>query len=131
MANKTTQYKDLNFFFDAHPSTLDVTKKTEQAAISQSLKNLILTKNYERPFHPEIGCQLHSLLFELNWDPINEFIFKQTIIDVINKFEPRIVIIDINVTSDVDNSQVIVDIYYRLANSDLTLTFSTLINRVR
>ena len=48
-------YKDLNLIFSPHPNTKDVTKKTDIDPVKQSVKNLILTKHYERPFHPEIG----------------------------------------------------------------------------
>ena len=59
-------YKDLNLIFSPHPNTKDVTKKTDIEVVKQSVKNLILTKHYERPFHPEIGSNVTDILFESN-----------------------------------------------------------------
>jgi phage baseplate assembly protein W len=131
MTNNTRNFKDISFLFNKHPTTHDVTSKLNEASIIQSLKNLLLTKNFERPFHPEIGCQIHSLLFETNWDPILELIMRQTIIDVINKFEPRIFLTDVNIVPAPDLNSITIDIFYRLINSDRPSRFTTLLQRVR
>jgi phage baseplate assembly protein W len=47
-----------------NPATNDVAKKNDDEAIKQSLRNLILTKKYERPFQSELFSQLYDLLFE-------------------------------------------------------------------
>ena len=70
MATRNTrQFTDFNLLFTSHPVTADVTLKNDEEAVKQSLRNLISTRNYERPFHPEIGCQIHALLFE-NFNPV-------------------------------------------------------------
>ena len=90
MATRNTrQFTDLNLMFTKHPATADVTKKIDEEAVKSSIRNLISTKNYERPFHPEIGCQIYSLLFE-NFNPITVQVMKRTIFQVIEKYEPRL-----------------------------------------
>lgn len=126
----TRDFSDFSFLFNAHPSTLDITKKINEEAIKQSLRNLLLTKHYERPFHPEIGCQIHSLLFE-NWDPIVEKTMKQTIIDVVNKFEPRVRLIDVKIDAKPDENGINISIEFQLINSSLPVKFNTVLNRVR
>ena len=51
------QFSDINLLFTAHPATADVTKVTNENAIRAAVRNLILTKNYERPFHPRLGAR--------------------------------------------------------------------------
>ena len=63
--NKTIKrFKDLNLSFTRHPITADVTVKTDVEAIKFAIRNLLMTKKYEVPFHPEIGSSLIGQLFE-------------------------------------------------------------------
>lgn len=127
---KTRQYSDLNLLFTAHPATADVTKKTDEEAVKASIRNLIQTKNYERPFHPEIGCQIYSLLFE-NYTPVVKQVMKKTIFDVIDKFEPRAQIIDVIIRDRPDNNSLDLEIIFKLLNSERPITLRTAISRVR
>ena len=131
MATRNTrQYSDFNLLFSSHPVTGDVTRKNDEEAVKQSLRSLISTRNYERPFHPEIGCQIHGLLFE-NFNPITVQVMKKTIYEVINKFEPRVTVLDVLIRENVDNNDIACDIIFRLNNSDKPITITTLITRVR
>jgi uncharacterized protein len=126
----TRQYSDLNLLFTSHPSTADVTKKLDEEAIKASLRNLISTRNYERPFHPEIGCQIYSLLFE-NFTPVTRQVMKKTIFQVINKFEPRVQVLDVIIRDMVDNNSISVDIIFKIINNEKPITLRTAISRVR
>ena len=129
---KTRQFTDLNLLFTASPVTGDVTKKTDEEAIKASIKNLITTKNYERPFHPEIGCQVYGLLFE-NVNAVSVQIMRKTIFDVINKFEPRVGVLDVKIQAeDVDRpNDLDVEITFLILNTERPITLSTTISRVR
>ena len=81
-------YSDLDLNFAVTPGKKDVNKKKDIEAVKQSVRNLILTNHYERPFHPEIGSSVRSLLFE-NINPITTNILKRAIGEVITNFEPR------------------------------------------
>ena len=91
---------------------------------------MLLTKHYERPFHPEIGCQIHSLLFE-NWDPIVERTMQQTIIDLVNKFETRVRLINVRVDPRPDENGVNISVEFQIINSDRPVKFTTALTRVR
>lgn len=130
MERNTRIFTDLNLNFSRHPATADVTKKVNEEAIKASVRNLILTKNYERPFHPEIGCQLHGLLFE-NYDPITREIMKRTIFEVIEKFEPRVTVTSVNIRDLPDENDISIDIFFKIINSDRPLTLSTTVSRAR
>ena len=130
MARNTRTYSDLNLLFSSHPVTADVTKKTDEDAVRASIRNLISTKNYERPFHPEIGWQIYSLLFE-NLTPVSIQTIKQTIFDVIEKFEPRATVLDVNIRDRIDENDISIDVIFRMNNSEKPAVVTTYITRVR
>jgi phage baseplate assembly protein W len=123
-------FTDLNLMFTASPSTGDITKKTDEEAIKTSLRNLISTKNYERPFHPEIGCQIFSLLFE-NFSSVTSQVMRKTIQDVVNKFEPRVDILDVEVFETSDENSLNVTLTFKIINTERPVTFNTTLQRVR
>jgi len=130
ITRNTRQYSDLNLLFSSHPITGDVTKKTDEEAVKASLRNLISTKHYERPFHPEIGCQIYSLLFE-NFTPVTKQVMMKTIFDTIQKFEPRVTVLDVKLRERADQNDLSVDIIFRINNSERPITLTTFITRVR
>jgi phage baseplate assembly protein W len=127
---KSRQYSDINLLFTTSPITADITKKIDEEAIKASIRNLIQTKNFERPFHPEIGSQVHALLFE-NFTPITAQIMKKTIYDTIEKFEPRATLLDVILQQNVDENSLNVDVIFRINNSERPVTLKTTIQRVR
>jgi phage baseplate assembly protein W len=127
---KTRQYTDLNLLFTSHPSTKDITVKNDEDAVKASIRNLISTNNYEKPFHPEIGCQIFGLLFE-NFNPLTLQIMKQTVLDTISKFEPRATVIDVIVGDNSDKNSIDVSVIFKLLNSEKPITINTAISRVR
>ena len=129
MSRATRTYSDIDFAF-TQSANADLAVKYDDNAIKQSVKNLILTVNYERPFHPELGCQVHNQLFE-NFTPITEFIVRQTIYDVLLKFEPRIKVIDILVDADTDRNGLEITVTFRFINDPRPITVTTFLNRVR
>ena len=81
-------YKDLNLNFTTNPVTSDVTTVTDVNAVKRSVRNLLLTNHYDRPFHPEIGSNVQALLFE-NFGPITGNQLARQIEELIANFEPR------------------------------------------
>lgn len=130
MARNTRQFSDLNLLFSSNPVTADVTKKIDEEAIKASVRNLVQTKNYERPFHPEIGCQIYSMLFE-NLTPQTLSIIEQTVFDVINKFEPRVVVLSVEAEQLQDENSLNVDVTFRIINSEQPIRITATVQRVR
>lgn len=129
--NRNTKvFSDFNMLFTASPATGDITKKVDEEAIKTSIRNLISTKNYERPFHPEIGCQLFALLFE-NFTSVTSQVIRKTIFDVITKFEPRVNILDVRLTETEDQNNLDVSITFSILNTERPVTLNTTIQRVR
>jgi phage baseplate assembly protein W len=134
MATITTQvnktYKDLDLNFTKHPIKNDVNKHTDATAVINSIKNLILTKHYERPFQPDIGSNVQNLLFE-NLDRITAATLEREITQVINTYEPRAKISRLTATPDIDNNAYTLSMeFYILARTEpITINFT--LNRVR
>ena len=126
----TRQFTDLNLMFTKHPATADVTRKIDEEAVKSSIRNLISTKNYERPFHPEIGCQIYSLLFE-NFNPITVQVMKRTIFQVIEKYEPRAQVLEVNLRAKPDDNEINIEIIFKVINTSRPVTLNAAISRIR
>ena len=58
-------YTDMDLNITPHPSSGDLVLKQDKEAVKRSVRNIMLTNNYERPFKPNFGANLRGLLFEL------------------------------------------------------------------
>lgn len=130
MSRSTKTFSDLNLLFTKSPVTADVTKKLDEEAIKASIRNLVSTKNFERPFHPEIGCQLYGLLFE-NITPSVYQTLKKTIFDVVEKFEPRVQMLDVKISETPDKNSIDVSMTFKIVNSERPVNLTTTVIRVR
>ena len=130
MARNTRIFSDLDFNFTAHPVTGDVVRRYDEEAVKAALKNLILTRNFERPFHSEIGSPIRALLFEPA-TPMLGVVLKQAIIDAINNFEPRVNLIDVYTNVDGDSNSVEVSIQFKIVNTERPITLDLTLERTR
>jgi len=130
MARNTRTFSDLDLNFTAHPVTKDIVRKFDEEAIKASVKNLVLTQNYERPFHSEIGSQIRGLLFEPA-TPMLNVMLKRAITDTIINFEPRVRLVDVLVTVSPDNHEVYVSIYFTIINTTKPLQVNLVLTRTR
>ena len=123
-------YSDLNLNFNKNPATKDVAKLKDVEAVKRAVRNLILTNRFERPFHPEIGSDIRSLLFE-NITPVVEVLLKDRIRETIEVYEPRADITDIVVTGDMDKNQYGVRIEFRVLNVPDPIVVTEFLQRLR
>jgi len=130
MARNTRIFTDLDLNFLAHPVTKDVTVKTDEQAVKASIRNLILTSNYEKPFHPEIGSPIKSLLFEPA-TPLLPIILKKAISQTITNFEPRVNLTNVTVNLSADNNDVYVTIEFTIVNTSTVLSVDLILTRTR
>ena len=130
MARNTRIFSDLDLNFTKHPVTGDITRRYDDNAIKQSVKNLLLTRNFERPFHSEIGSPIRQLLFD-NPGPMFNVMLQRAVIDVINNFEPRVNIIDVRVDDYSDANEVYVTLEFTIVNTERPLTLDLALERTR
>jgi phage baseplate assembly protein W len=121
---------DLDINFERNIFTNDVTVKTGEEAVRRALKNLILLKGNEKPFHPEISAGITDLLFE-NADPILVEEIKRRIRETILKFEPRISQVKIDMEYNIDRNYVSVKILYTIKNVQQVFTTNLTLQRTR
>jgi phage baseplate assembly protein W len=130
VTRNTRIFSDISLGFGTNPATADVVQVINEDAVKSSIRNLISTKNFERPFHPEIGCQLHSLLFE-NFTPVTIEMAKRMVADVLRAYEPRANILDIRVADSQDNNELVITVIFTLINSDRPVTVTTILDKAR
>ena len=124
-------YKDLNLNFSANPVTGDVTTVTDVVAVKRSVRNLLLTNHYDRPFHPEIGSNIPYLLFE-NFGPITGNQLSRAIEEMIGNFEPRARVENVECIPIPDTNTYDIRIYFYVENMPAELQeFQTLLEAVR
>lgn len=128
--NRSRKYSDLDLNFIANPVTGDVSKLTGDAAVIRSVRNLIFSNFYERPFHPEIGSGVRGLLFD-PITPVTMINLKNAIEKVIENFEPRVTIEKIVVQATNDDNKVQVLLSFYILNNTLPTQISVFLERVR
>ena len=128
--NRSPDYSDLDLDFFAHPTTGDLIRKTGEEAIKRSIRNLILTNYYDRPFRSEIGSDIQQLLFE-NINAITEVYLSDAITHLINRFEPRVRLQDVVVSGDPDNNGFNVRLEYVILNRELPVVSTIFLERIR
>ena len=106
-------FKDLAISFNANPSTDDFGAVKNERAITQSVRNLILTIFGERPFQPSIGSRVKGLLFE-PWDPFSKDAIKTEIKDCLKRLEPRIEVTDVRLRDNSDLNEIQVELEYKI-----------------
>ena len=114
------KYVDLDLFFGRKSSNSDVQDLTNIKAVKRSVRNLILTNHYEKPFHPEIGSGVRDMLFE-NMTPITALILARKIEDVILNFEPRVRLVGVRAQPDLDRNLYEVTIEFYVINQPTEL----------
>lgn len=128
-------YSDLDLDFIPHPTTKDVLKKTGVDAVKRSLRNLILTNFYDRPFRSSIGSNVNRLLFD-NISILAANLLRDFIIVTIVNFEPRVQLTNdeekgVSVTEDLDNNGYRVQIRFTVQNSGAPTYVNLFLERIR
>jgi|TARA_B100001741_G_C16175955_1_gene424530 phage baseplate assembly protein W len=123
-------YADLNLSFTKNPATKDVARLFDVQAIKRSVKNIILTNKYERPFNSDFGCNLRGFLFENITEPLL-VIIKDRVAMAIEKYEPRVTVEDVVVNDDQDKNGLSIMVSFLINGTEAPVSVSTFLQRVR
>ena len=123
-------FRDIDLDFDRNAVTNDVNVVENIIAIKRSVRNLVQTNFYERPFQPELGCGIRELLFE-PFTPMTKVFLQRKIEEVLINHEPRIQLQNVAVDDDQDRNRLVVDIYFYIVGVPGPQTVSTFLQRVR
>jgi len=127
---RKTVYKDFDLSLTKNALTGDIGVKTDTAAINQSVKTLILTNFYERPFQPTVGSNARALLFEPA-DPLTIADLKNVIEMTLINFEPRIEVLDVSVFDQSDSNAYQVSIRYMMKDVKEVADAQIVLERLR
>tara|TARA_B110000503_G_scaffold91779_1_gene138518 strand:+ start:886 stop:1329 length:444 start_codon:yes stop_codon:yes gene_type:complete len=130
IVSRYQQYSDLDLSLIPHPQKKDIIPLTDIDAVRQSVKNLILTARYERPFQPQLGSNIRSLLFE-NSDTTTSYLIKNYIKEVINQYEPRVNGLIIEVDDDSDNNAYYITVTFNVISISTNANVKIYLERLR
>ena len=96
--------------------------------IKSNIKNLLLTKQFERLMQPEFGSGIQELLFNMN-DELFADNLENTIVDTLSKWLPFVNVDTINIQQPndyKDNNKVEVSVSFRISDTQIldTVTFN-------
>jgi phage baseplate assembly protein W len=126
----TKQYRDLDLDFGRNSVTNDVNKLTDIEAVKRSVRNLINTSHFDRPFHPEIGSSVRAMLFEL-MTPLTALNLQRKVQEVLINFEPRIKLVQIVASPNIDSNAYDLRIYFYVVGSNELVEVQTFLERLR
>jgi len=127
---KRTLYTDFFSDFYRNPVSQDLARITNEEAVKQSIRNLLLTDKGERPYQPKLGSDIRKLLFE-NIMPDTVILAKQIIRETIETYEPRANLIGVDVLANPDLHTIQIIVVFNVINSEDDITLVTTLTRVR
>jgi phage baseplate assembly protein W len=129
---KKVIYSDFLTNFDQNPHTGYLGRVTNEAAVAQAYRNLLLTNKGERFYESDKGSDITSTLFEL-YDPTMSGTIELEITSYLNRYEPRGNVSSVVIEPDqVDFNAINMKIVYTTKNDQNQLrTLNIHIQRVR
>ena len=113
----TLSFKDINITFKKHPVTNDLVVSRDASAIKQAIVNLLLTNKGERLMNPDYGSDIRSYLFEpLDFGTASQI--TGNIRYTIDRWEPRISILNLSATPNFDDNGFDVEMTYEIRGTD-------------
>jgi phage baseplate assembly protein W len=130
MANLQKIYSDIDFTFKPLPVTGDIALSYDDQSVIRSVRNLLLTNFYERPFQPNLGSNVNTILFEMA-DALTSNILDNEIRTVIKNYEPRVTINQLIVTPSPDENSFTLYLSFFIGNNTKPTTVNLLLQRSR
>lgn len=123
-------YSDIDLKFLPQPVSKDVSFSYDGQAIIRSIKNLLLTKPYERLFQPELGSEIDALLFE-PISPLTASLLQDEITRTIDNWEPRARIATVEVSAYPDQNAYEVSLFFYILNQTEPTGVNLILQRSR
>ena len=130
MATLSKIYSDIDFTFTRKPVVGDVALSYDSQAVIRSIRNILLTRHYEKLFNPDFGSNIDTLLFEMV-SPITATSLEQEISTAIKNYEPRARLNNVVVSAQPDNNAYSVSLSFYIENATLPTTVTLLLERNR
>jgi phage baseplate assembly protein W len=128
--SRTKQYTDIDLSFTAKPSSGEIFKKTDAAAVKQSVKTLVMCNKLEKPFRPDFGGDVRAQLFELAYKG-KDALLRDRIINTIQFYEPRAEVLDLIIDLQSDYNSLSVTLKFKVVNTEEQVEFTSTLSRLR
>ena len=129
LTSRRKSYSDIDLLFERKPSG-DIYRKTDADAVKQSVKNIVSTNRYEKPFEIFYGANITGMLFELAEAGLGTHIEDQ-IKSALEQYEPRAKILNIEVNSNPDRNSLQVALLFRIKSTEQEVELETTVSRLR
>jgi phage baseplate assembly protein W len=123
-------YSDFSTSFAASPLDGELGRVTNEAAVKQSIRNIVMTNLGERPFQPGLGSSVLGTMFEFG-NPAVYQILESNIVAAITQYEPRAHLVNASVTGTDDPNQILASLTFSLQNVTQPQSLDIIISRVR
>ena len=125
ISRNVRQWTDLDLFFGKKATSKDISKVTDIQAVKRSIRNLVLTNHYEKPFHPEIGSGVRDMLFE-PMTPLTAYMLARQVENVVENWEPRARLIGVRASPNLDRNEYEITIEFYVVNTPTELVDLTI-----
>ena len=120
-------FRDFSLTFEKNAVTNDILSLKNEAAIKESVKNIVLYNFYEKPFDPFFGGNILGLLFE-NSTPTMVLEVKNRLEQSIEINEPRVTAVSVTVQFEENRNELNCKIQYLILGispkfDDITIAF--------
>jgi phage baseplate assembly protein W len=112
------------------PGTKDVSFSYDEQAVIRSVKNLLLTKPFERLWQPNLGSQIDNLLFE-PITPLTANLIKDEVNRTITNWEPRVQIASIDVVAYPSQNGYNISLFFYVGNNTTPTGIQLILQRAR
>jgi len=129
LTSRRKSYSDIDLLFERKPSG-DIYRKTDADAVKQSVKNIVSTNRYEKPFEIFYGANITGMLFELADAGMGTHVEDQ-VKSAIQDYEPRARVLRINVFSNPDRNSLQVELLFRVTSTEQEVELKTTVSRLR
>ena len=126
----TKIFSDIDLSFQPHPVTGDLLARYDDNAIKNSIRNLVLTRHFERPFRSALGSNVTSLLFELEGPALTALVERE-IANVIANFEPRVELLNVRATINSGANSLTAVLEFRIRDTMRPMQMDLIIRRTR
>ena len=111
-------FRDISMSFQRHPLNDDLIALKNEQAIARSVRNIVFTVPGDKFFNEDFGSRVSEVLFE-NIDNISANLIKQEIKQSITAYEPRVILLSVEVNPEFDNNEFNVKITYKIVGADV------------
>lgn len=124
-------YADIPLSFTAHPVTGNVKTLKNADSIIQSVKNIVLTNFFERPYEPYLGGNIYNRLFDNVESTYTQFLIAEDITTSLENYEPRAEILNVSVFPDTDRNTLRITVKFIPITQSEPVSVDVIVERVR